>query len=345
LARMKIWWVFALVGGFWMVGACGGSSVEHREGSGASAGDAGEGGTSSGGSAAGGSTRGGANAGGAAARGGTDGAGGGVLDPCAGKECYERCSDCRPDDPACNPDAVARYCDAWGRCGPPPRCDVQPCETPTDCPPLDLECVTCDDGRAACATPACIGGVCGTTPPLCPPCEVDDDCPPPPPYCASCEDGTPSCQGVECHEGQCLTRWSGCLGIDPCEGLRCGEICNPCNGSDCPSLELPFTCNLEGECTNERPACGGRCETATDCTFTGSLTICGDDAWNMACTDGACEAVCDLRSHCGPERTCPPAVECRICSDGTCAEHACVNRAPFPGAEPSLRCDYVCPEP
>jgi hypothetical protein len=123
---------------------------------------------------------------------------------------------------------------------------------------------------------------------------------------------------------------------DPCAGLGCGEVCNPCNGSECPPMELPFRCNAEGECTIERPACLGRCTTVAECPIPPpDCHLCNSGTCaQMDCIDGACEMICDPMPHCSTGDECPSATECRLCADGSCAVVDC-----FKG-----RCDYVCPE-
>ena len=209
------------------------------------------------------------------------------------------------------------------------------CRTPADCSVADVACLQCD-GFMECPRATCIGGHCGVVPPVCPVCMADADCPAPPLECVNCPDGSVSCPGPQCSGGQCLVHWSSCLGTNPCAGLGCGEGCNPCNGADCPVMELPFQCNAEGECTTGRPACMGRCAGVDDCPIPPpDCRLCNSGTCaQVDCINGACEMVCDPMPYCSTGDECPSATECRLCADGSCAVVDC-----FKG-----RCDYVCPE-
>ena len=346
---MRTWWVLALVGAFGSVAACGGSSIERREGSGdgdggTSSGDSGSGGTSaagtsgtntggtsSGGSSAGGmsgtntggTSPGGSSAGGMGA-GGSSGVGG-APDPCAGVPCGTLCDHCTLNDPECNNRSPDKFCDAEGRCNrSQPTCPAPTCTSEVQCPYPKSLCLTCDNGEIVCATRTCVDGVCGLAPPECPECQTDPDCPPLPVECVTCADGTTSCPSFECHGGQCLTRL-GCN--DPCAGRACGEACNPCNGSDCPSTEL-FTCNLEGVCSSGNSACFGGCQTASDCpTPPPDCIECLEPGYcaQMACINRVCEMICDRRPPCDAVSDCEPTLDCALCPDDSCAAHACVD--------------------
>ena len=209
------------------------------------------------------------------------------------------------------------------------------CRTSMDCPVVDLPCSPCPNGELACHSADCVGGNCFPRPPKCPECQTDAECPVPPLECVTCPDGTTSCPSPECSGRECLIRWSGCVGIDPCAGLTCGEVCNPCNGSDCPVMELPYTCNAEGECTTARPACLGRCTTYLDCPPPPPDCIgCTDGVCpGVDCIQGACEFTCDTRQRCETLMDCEPTLLCRVCPDGSCAGQACIEE----------RCDFACP--
>lgn len=164
-------------------------------------------------------------------------------------------------------------------------------------------------------------------------CRTAADCSAPPLECINCPDGSVSCPSHECSGGQCLVNWPSCI---PCDQLGCGQVCYPCNGADCPPMELPFRCNAEGECTREPPACLGRCNTVDDCPIPPpNCELCNSGTCaQMDCISGACEMVCDPMPYCSTGDECPSATECRLCPDGSCAVVDC-----FKG-----RCDYVCPE-
>ncbi len=169
-----------------------------------------------------------------------------------------------------------------------------------------------------------------------PTCMQATDCPVLDIACFTCETGEVLCPVPECVGGNCVTRIPQCPGTDPCAGRGCGEGCNPCIGQDCSATELPFTCNTEGKCTHERPACLGHCMTYLDCPppppDCGGCTngSCAD----VDCIQGVCEMVCPTSPRCTTAMDCPPTLECVLCPDESCAAHACING----------RCDHVCPE-
>jgi hypothetical protein len=50
------------------------------------------------------------------------------------------------------------------------------------------------------------------------------------------------------------------------------------------------------------------------------------------CIQGACEFTCDTRQRCTTVMDCEPTLLCRLCPDGSCAGHACIEE----------RCDWAC---
>jgi hypothetical protein len=186
-------------------------------------------------------------------------------------------------------------------------------------------------GGTAGSTTGGVGGKGGTTGGSSPGCNTDSECPAPPLECVNCPDGSVSCPSPECTGGQCLVNWSSCI---PCDQLGCGELCYPCNGSDCPPMELPLRCNAEGECTREPPACMGRCTTVDDCPIPPpGCELCNSGSCaQMDCINGACEMVCDPRPYCTTANECPASEFCVMCPDATCAVPDC-----FKG-----RCDFSC---
>jgi hypothetical protein len=169
-----------------------------------------------------------------------------------------------------------------------------------------------------------------------PMCMKATDCPVVDLPCFTCASGDVLCPTAECSGGHCFSRIPQCPGTDPCEGRSCGEGCDPCIGQDCPVTELPFTCNTEGQCTDERPACLGRCMTYLDCPppppDCGGCTngACAD----VDCIQGICEMVCDPRPRCTTPMDCPLTMICVACPNSQCAAQACIEG----------RCDYACPE-
>jgi hypothetical protein len=285
---MRTRWVLAFLGAFGTVEACGGSSIERHEGSGASAGDD-DGGTSSAGSGSGATNSSGTNAGGTS---GTSSSGSG------GTSSGGTSSGGTSPEPTCAEDAQCPY-------------------------PKSL-CLTCENGAIACATPTCFAGKCSGAPAECPECRTDADCPALPIECARCGDGRTSCPSFECHGGKCLTRFD-CT--EPCAGRACGELCYPCTGSDCPSTEL-FTCDLDGVCSDGNPACLGHCETASDCPIPPPDCIeCLDSSScaQMACINGVCAMICDQRQRCDTVSDCEPTLECAVCPNESCGQRACID--------------------
>lgn len=166
-------------------------------------------------------------------------------------------------------------------------------------------------------------------------CTAPMDCPVIDLPCFTCSSGDVLCPVAECTGGNCTRRIPQCPGTDPCAGRACGEGCTTCIGQDCPITELPYSCNSEGECTWERPACLGRCMTYLDCPP--PPPDCGG-CTNGACSDvdciqGVCEMVCPTSPRCMTASDCPPTLECVACPDMSCADKDCINE----------RCDHVCP--
>jgi hypothetical protein len=166
-------------------------------------------------------------------------------------------------------------------------------------------------------------------------CRLDSDCGVVLLPCAPCPGGGSACPSARCVEGQCQQIPPMCPGTGPCEGLGCGEDCQPCVGPDCPPPEVQFRCNTEGVCTLEAPGCFGSCTTIMDCPIPPpSCEPCpGGSCQYMDCVNGGCEMVCDPRPLCMTAMECPGTDECRLCPGGGCAAQECIEG----------RCDFVCP--
>jgi hypothetical protein len=102
--------------------------------------------------------------------------------------------------------------------------------------------------------------------------------------------------------------------------------------------DVAFSCNAEGQCLAEPPACGAMCMTAMDCPQTDLCFMCpGGTCGNLDCVNGRCQYVCPPvdppQPECMSAMDCPSDLVCRLCPDMSCAEVACVNG----------ECKSVCP--
>jgi hypothetical protein len=305
--------------------ACGGtSSLGSGDGNinaGGSAGDGGSGGD-----------------GGTAGDGGGSGSGGGGgYDSCANRPCGAPCTICPPDGSGnCAEDAVMKYCDQGGNCGPAyPVCDDPgQCTTSKDCAQIGAPCQVCPDGTYACPSVECVAGQCvgsfegcgGQT------CNSDADCPVSLAPCEQCPDGTVSCPEVHCENGACVGGFPGCSGYDPCGGLSCGDRCSLCPPDDpacAEDMSLKY-CDENGVCGGSVPKCDGGavCKADSDCPGVGACPPCpGGQCAELGCVNGQCEFTCppNPNPECKADFDCPAIELCKYCPDGSCAETNCVN--------------------
>lgn len=204
---------------------------------------------------------------------------GSTYDPCAGKACGERCSQCPPNDSDCAETAVLKYCHPDGTCeGTTPQCDGSGgCTSDADCATGEFCEKTEADVCSANAT-----GTCAAKPDACPfhyspVCGCDGDT-----YGNSC---LARSAGVNIeHEGECD---DGSDEYEPCGDKTCGERCTQCapNDSDCVETAVIKYCHADGSCEGTAPQCRGTngCTSDADC---GSDEYC-DKSGSNACSSGA----------------------------------------------------------
>jgi hypothetical protein len=231
--------------------------------------------------------------------------------------------------------AAVGYCAPDGSCGPAfPMCPSTSCDSNMDCPPLPATCGRCADGTLSCPTNVCVDGVCVVDAPGCgDECATSMDCDVAVAPCQPCPDGTNSCPTVECVMGRCVGSVPGCSNHEPCDGLACGDRCNPCAPDDmeCPVSQVLSFCNAEGICQTGTPNCGSgsMCMAAQDCPQIELCYMCADGTCGAVdCVNGRCGFTCAEAPICMTADDCgtPPPI-CEPCADGTCEQMACVNGA------------------
>ena len=317
------------------------------------------------------------------------------YDACEELACGDLCSPCPPDDTDCVAPGVDHHCDADGQCmAGEPECDedrdaCEGLECGDQCCPSDVDEEDCDDyehyrcdDEGLCVEPdssgqdiigfcpdededACEGRECGDR---CCPSDVDEE---------DCDDY----EHYRCDdEGRCVDPESDgqdIIGLcpddeyDACEGLVCGDACNPCDPDD-PSCVVPgidHFCDDDGQCIAGMVECD-------DEDLCDGLD-CGDSCCPPGLTKEECEDyICDMDGECilpsatsiGDEEICKPGddpcdgLQCGescqpICppDDPNCnmlpAEHYCdvngecqtsVPICPAPGSCDGVDCGGSC---
>jgi len=125
------------------------------------------------------------------------------------------------------------------QCPPPSQCSLGECKAPCNCYAGDIGCgngEVCDKtGSNTCVPPSCKGVSCSAGQ-----------------HCDAAGNCVGLCDGVTCPAGQKCVAPTGCVGL--CDGVTCGsgQECDPKTGScvdkQCPSICLPPTVCVGGQC-------------------------------------------------------------------------------------------------
>jgi hypothetical protein len=126
---------------------------------------------------------------------------------------------------------------------------------------MDNECVLEEPSCEPPPPPAdpCDGLACGD---ICDPCGGDE-------VCIANQDVGPAAVFWCNTDGECVLEEPMCEPppppADPCDGLACGDICDPCGGDEvCIANQdvgpaAVFWCNTDGECVLDEPMCPEVC--------------------------------------------------------------------------------------
>ncbi len=260
--------------------------------------------------------------------------------PCAGPyaECFDTSPGCTSDTDCATGDACTLARCVGGACEQRPvDCDdLDPC-TEGWCEPSDGchferqpgcgECMTSDDCPpvGACATVACMGGLCTYEPR---------------PEGATCDDQNACTVADACKAGACGGSPKSCDDADPCTADLCDKETGACGWSPIPGCG---SCGADAACDDLNPCTadvcvGGWCQhEPLDGGAAGEPVACDDgDACttNDRCEGGMCQGwkpvACDDADPCSND-WCDPQEGCR--HDGQCA---CSDASDCPGAGPCV---------